>query len=815
MTELVMKDEQMLEKNPLEPNTKKITQATIEDLIIIGSSLSQEKISDLSLPEIEEIVNVVARVMPAGNVPGLIASGLARLRGKNPSRKDVKRDINMLFHGMSHMLDHAVYGVFFIGPAQVIWAYQNLLKLTGKNLEEAFPEGTWQFYVDYALREDTARHTNETDGFDRTLDDNSIHLNVVDRMSAWTITAVKTLHQYPKLLENEWRERVYIHELIKVCREEKYPNIYQQFYDDWLKALPYRRKVDARGDETYPAYRRRKFDEWLFSRIENLPHKIRQIWRARLKLAKKETFPSYVKQMSIRSYLKSEQYSEVRKAIPIQNIHIGIVYGGHYYLIPVSQIDDEGLVDTVTINFVREAIQAIVQQPSTETSTNLKIFAKIKRYQWENLRRRLPNAFVEDLSMLRLCPIILNFDEQDPQQVLAEIRQAERGIGEHALTIFDTGETFVFDQSHIYFDGTWGAALAEIMTNEAIHSAYYLSQQAPAIATKRPYSPKFEITSDIQSYISTLEQVSPEVSSENDEVHLKTVLSLRKLFKEREDLQHITINDLLLLYRAIHAMTYNADPIIIKSLKALSKDKSSKAASNLALEALKANSLSPAILVPVDASRQSPRDRLHPMNITIPLSELHLLNLHKRVITRIDEYDSGKSVTNFNTLQHHYLKSLSGFGEVMLRAKEIANAGESASVGTIKLLAHMPLPLQHLLNQIPSQFDMLNDIIKGREIFSNIGQVAKESHLRRFITAKDDNEQKDLAWGVLTDTDGKMMITLRDFRPHVRALIAIGQINLAQAISNNYLNTYVQGFNVYIEDLQRITLKSNAISGKN
>ena len=103
---------------------------------------------------------------------------------------------------------------------------------------------------------------------------------------------------------------------------------------------------------------------------------------------------------------------------------------------------------------------------------------------------------------------------------------------------------------------------------------------------------------------------------------------------------------------------------------------------------------------------------------------------------------------------------------------------------------------------------MLNDIIKGREVFSNIGQVAKESKLRRFITAKDDNQQKDLAWGVLTDTNGKMMITLRDFRPHVRARIDIGHYDLAQAITNDYLRAYASGFNAYIEDLQCITLNS-------
>ena len=136
----------------------------------------------------------------------------------------------------------------------------------------------------------------------------------------------------------------------------------------------------------------------------------------------------------------------------------------------------------------------------------------------------------------------------------------------------------------------------------------------------------------------------------------------------------------------------------------------------------------------------------------------------------------------------------------MQRAKEIANLGQSASVGSIKLLAHIPPPLQHLLNQIPGRFDMLNDIIKGREVFSNVGRVAKSSTLKRFITAKDDNDKKDLAWGVLTDGEGQMVISLRDFRPHVRLLIEIGQRDLARRITEDYLDAYVQGFNTYIHD---------------
>ena len=112
-----------------------------------------------------------------------------------------------------------------------------MLKLTGKDPEQAFPEGTWQFYVDYALREDTARHSNETDGFDVTLHHHDIQLSEVDRITAWVMTAIYTLHYYPQLLENEWRERVYIRELVRLSDDEIHLANYEKLYKKMASGL--------------------------------------------------------------------------------------------------------------------------------------------------------------------------------------------------------------------------------------------------------------------------------------------------------------------------------------------------------------------------------------------------------------------------------------------------------------------------------------------------------------------------------------------------------------------------------------------------
>jgi hypothetical protein len=126
----------------------------------------------------------------------------------------------------------------------------------------------------------------------------------------------------------------------------------------------------------------------------------------------------------------------------------------------------------------------------------------------------------------------------------------------------------------------------------------------------------------------------------------------------------------------------------------------------------------------------------------------------------------------------------------------------------MKLFAPLPGSVQRLLEKIPDRVEMLNDLIRGREVFSNVGAVARSSSLVRFITAKDDNEQKTLAWGVITDAAGVMRLSLRDFRPHVALLAQAGRQDLAEWMARDYLEAYARGLNEYVYDLWRITLAS-------
>lgn len=796
------------------PQYKDISSQTANDLKTIAESTAVRKLSPLSLPEIDAVVNRVAQMIPAGNVPGMILEGLARLKGRRPAAENVRRDVNLLFQGVEQALDRAVYAAVFAGPAAVIWGYQNMLRLVGKTPEDAFPEGTWQFYVDYALREDTARHTNETHGFDTTLNHHQVTLSLIDRITAWTMTAIHCLHQYDDLLANEWRERVHLYLLREAASGEPDAARYARLYREWEKQRPYGRGPDSSPTDTYPHYRQMVFDRFVEQATQELSREARRRWRDLIHAAEERDLPAYLRQMSLLNTLDPGPYGETRTPLALEKAHIGVIYQGHYYLIPVCR---PGSDRPARVPDVREQIAGFIDYPSGTPSSSLVELAELRRSALAGLRKKLSRPAAQELDRLKTAPILLNFDLRPRYLPLSDLRRAERGVGDHGLTILDTGSTFAFDQSHIFFDGTWGAALAEILTNEALAWAVYLNTlPAAEPAAARPYSPVFEFQPKEWDWIHDAPRATPHVSAESNRADIGAILGLRKLLRARSDLLHLTVNDLLVLYRAIHAATYLPDPTIVADLKRLARRKAYQPACDAALQVLEpARQTSAAILIPVDASLRQPRDRLFPMTFEVPLEELGLLNVQRQVLAALDSYESAVQAKtresryqHFAGLQRQYLATLAGFSMVVGRAKEMAVTGHTASVGTIKLLAHMPTPLQRLLDQIPGRFDMLNDMIKGREVFSNVGAVVPSSTLTRFTSAKDDNEKKTLVWGVITDATGTMHVSLRDFRPHVGLLIGIDQRALAERITQDYLDAYVRGLNNFTNDLQRIATAS-------
>lgn len=778
---------------------------TADNLRSVAHSPAVRELSHLSLPEIDAAVDVVSRLVPAGNVPGVILNGLVRLSGRRPPAGIVKRDINLLFKGVESALDKAVYGAFFAGPAAIIWGYQNILKIAGKNPEEAFPDGVWQFYTEYALREDTARHASETHGFDTLLGQHNIELHPVDRITAWVMASIHILHQYPDLLANEWRERVYLSTLQEITAvTPQFANLYR----DWEKQRPFGRGHDAEPHHSFAAYRRQKFDQYLAEATRNISQEAYQSWTNQLQDRRQE-LKDYQQQLSIWSTLQSTTYGEERQPLAWEDMCVGLIYKGRYYLIPVGSSESSR---PINVTSVRQQVAAVHALPTGTTAVKFSQLALIKRAALADLRRSLNKTLSANLDRLQMAPILLNADQRPAHLTLPEIRQVERGLGTHPLTLFDTGQTMVFDQSHIYFDGLWGASLAEIMTREAMAWAVYLAQlpdgpQAGNDTFVKPLS--FPIETTEQRYIEQAPQISPEVSVETDGVNLQVLLTTRNLFKQRSKLLKLTVNDLLILFRALHAVTYQPHPSLIAEVEVLAQKPRHKKLAELVMASFdNGREVNPAIMIPMDATQVTPKERLYPLVFEAPLRELDLLNLHQQTLSALAAYKQGSDFDTFSERQRTYLSALAGFSQVFQQAKEIAARGDSASSGSIKLLANMPMPIQQLLDSVPGQFDVLNDLIKGREVFSNLGKVMPGSSLARFSTAKDDNEKKNLTWGVMTDTEGVMRITMRDFRPHVPALIEVGHKALAVKMAQHYLDTYAEGLDAYVRELRRIAMAS-------
>lgn len=776
---------------------------TIASLRQAATQSSLQALSRLTLPEIEKVVEMTAQILPAGNVPGMVLSALARLPEKRLPRQTVEQHMRALFSGAEQVMDKITFAAAFAGPAAVLGAYQNLLKLTGRSPEDAFPDGIWQFYVEYALREDTARHVNETHGFDSLLQQHNLRLSEGDRITAWLMAAIMVIHQYDALLENEWRERVGTRLLADLTADLPQASRFASLYREWEIVRPYRRGAEAASYD-YPDYRRLKFNHFLQEAMRDLPPALRAVWAGQLREAEKE-LPAYQRQMSILARLQPGEYAETRAPYSFEQVQVGIILRGNYYLLPVYAPGSDKPLDVDT---VRAQVTTLLSLPGAAPAV-LQPLALLRRSAWPTLSKHLFPALLQALEQLSFAPILFNADPRPPDLPLVEIRQTERGWGSHALTIFHTGQTFVFDQSHIFFDGILGAALAEILTNEALSWAVYLHTLPASRPAIQPlYQPlAFPITPTDAALLDRAPHVSAEAGAENDRINLKACQRLRKALRQRNAALNLTVNDLLVLYRAIHAAHYQPSPALSAALNQLAQSGGPAGAETAAacLRALEqARRQNPSLLIPIDASRRSPRERLYPLSIEAPLVELDLLNLHRRTLhawQSLQNSPSEPARSAFEKVQRQYLAALSGCALIFSKQKEIALSGQSASVGALKMLAHLPPAVQTLLDTLPARIGILNDLLKGREVFSNVGAVVATSTLRRFVTAKDDNEQKQLVWGLITGADGVLRISLRDFRPHVAALQALGRPQLAHQLTQDYLDSFASGFDQYVTEL--------------
>ncbi|MGQ9626822.1 MAG: hypothetical protein ACUVV0_07960 [Anaerolineae bacterium] len=833
------------------------------------------ELSRLTLVEIKELQKEIAEIFPASNLPALLLQGMVRLKGRVISADRARKDILALFQfHKENLLSRGLYGVFVAGPAAILVGYQKLLTLAGKDPASAFPQGTWQFYLEFGLREDTARHTSETIGFHKAIPPKA---KEIDMFCAWAYQAALTLFEYDDLLENEWLERTLIHLAQEVAQEEEWDvgTGLRNLAQDWGKMRPYE---GPPGEKSYPGFRQRLFRAYFQERIAGLSRtSIQKLW-ARYETLRESELPAYQEQMSILHACHPSRYREERKEIPIWQARLGIVFGGRYYLMGICRTDeaDNPLLFTgeedekgqpltpVEGSFLRDEAGRLLRadrrgniylegqskepvgrlRPISPAELKRRVAAILEgrekvweeapsevdllltsapRSAQEELRAALGWKTSQEIKLLDRAPIIINWDLREAKRTLGEIRRSHRGLGDHALTIFRTERSFVFDQSHIFFDGLWGMALAEILTRGAVglygqfasleleepsrHLPLIWEGSGPEGAIRRlklAPSPKFEAA------VVGLTRIE-EVVAESWAADLRRLTRLRGWLRERG--ADLTINDLLVLWRTIYDRFYSPSPQLVKALE---DSLSGGDGRNLALEQAinmvrseweRLRKHNPSLLIPMDASWVKPGERLFPTTFRNPFVEIaERLNETYQALEEHRRRQDEATRAAFLAQRKELMAYLRYFGAMMYALKQITRRGESFSTAVTKLLANLPEGMQYVLDLIPQKIEVLNEIIKGEEVFSNAGRVAAGSSLSRFLSAKDDGEAKRLVWGIMTDDRGRLYISLRDFREHVRALIAAGQEGLARAIAQDYVDGFATGLNKFAAELSKITI---------
>ncbi|GAB4188795.1 MAG: hypothetical protein OHK0022_00880 [Roseiflexaceae bacterium] len=836
----------------------------IDDATLVG-------LTRLGIQEVQSLKREVAEILPAGNLPAFLLQALVQLGDRAIKPDRVAADLRLIFQATKQV---GLFGAFLAGPALALRGYQKLLELAGKDVESAFPDGSWQFYTEFGLREDAARHDVETLGFplQQTSDQ--------DGLAAWVATALHTLFRYEDLLANEWEERVALRTLDLLLEEQagsqstaatpeqaqrqaealaKLRKAYglNRIAADWSAERPYRAPAGAPPEE-YAQARQAQFRSFLDRALSGLPPELRAAFDQRLAARRNAELPAYQRQMTLLATLDPENYQDRRRPLRLDTACVAVVLGGRYYLLDACQRDDAGRLliiprepraavfalalqdgengqlhdsfdrpvdinrrgrvklGTMALGHLHPPSLAVIQAwvaavlqhaattpPADPASAPDLLLAQAPRARQAELRGLLPPATQAELAMLRCAPIIINWDRHDGILPLNLSRQTRRGVGDHGLTVIRTTRGMLFDMSHISFDGGWGMALAEIMTN---HATALLASLPPATGSSPAPQPLvLQTASEFFTTARAAAARSPaETGAETTGIDLAAINQMRKRLARRQ--LSLTVNDLLLLARCTHAAGYQPGILAQRALGVIATlDGGPLLVQQIMQELEEQRGINPALLIPMDASAIDPRLRLHPATFRNPVPEvLARLDRCARLVTQLQQQADPQMLAVFDQERATLFADLYNIGAALQALKQVTMRGEGFNTAALRLLGHLPQSMQHLVDLIPQKIDVLNEILKGREVFSNVGQVVPGSTVARFASARDDGETKLLVWGVMSDAHGRLVVTLRDFRSHVRPLLEQGRPDLAAWLAQDYLDDYAAGVNALVRRIQRV-----------
>jgi hypothetical protein len=687
--------------------------------------------------------------------------------------------------------------MMFAGPASILAGYTMLLQLAGAKQDTYLPYGAWQFYVEFGLREDAARHQIETTGFHAAINTRRQSLSETDQLTAWVMACLCLIYDYDDLLSRVWEENLCLTTMEQTTSLTRLHRV-------WEQIRPFGSPDGL--DISLPEYRRQRFEQFVSEKLASLPSEERRQFEAawhdpQAIQARAAARTAYLDQMDIQMILEPGEHSDTRVSITTDALHIGIICRDTYYLIPYNDPSQPQ-----TLAAVHAQVSAILHNPPNSSELDLMLTLAPRREQ-NRLRRLLAEPQRQSLARLRTAPLLINWDIVSTDQPLTSIRNRRRGVGDHPLTLFRTNRSMVFDFSHIFFDGAWAASTAEILTNQArrwTQRLHPMHVQPARVAAPAPLD--LASSSKLQRAFSQFKPVFNTISGEA-RVDITPLIELRRaLLRRVKPAVRLTVNDILVLHRTIFNQRYRPGTKLNSVLNDLQKNPETRTIMRIIEKILSdLRVTNPSLLIPIDASHVNPKERLFPCSFRNPLANFR--HKHDELVALMHQTStahSSETADAFKAARSDYLSQLIAFGELMRRYRGIAAQGETMSIKAIQLIAGLPDAMKRFADGISDQFSFINEAIKGEEVFSNIGQVAPGSSLSRFTSAKDDNDRKELVWGIMTDNEGYLCLSLRDFRPAVLALAQAGHESLAQQITQDFAEAFLYDLLTFVEDMRAV-----------
>ena len=709
-----------------------------------------------------------------------------------------------------------------------------------------FPRGAWQFYLGFGLREDLAHHTVETAGYHH---DRPHSANELDDLTAWVMTVIQFVWGYEELMGVVWDEWTLLRLVARAAERAGMAGNtdFVRLQRQWEVARPFGAPLNG----TYADVRRAAFEAFINTRRAALPREWQEYVTDQYEKLAASKRNGYQKQMSLLAKLVPGRFMDTKQPIPLWDAHIGVIYGGKYYLIDVAAHDEDGHPIVYGHGGTRWSLRFQNNEPVSEDGERLVLegeqFYRVRDHKWMGyldmasasrvewqlqqilsgshpeirypdlttdvllaetsrsdqklLRSMLPKQTQSELATLSNAPVIINWDMGSSEEWLAQLRRSPRGIGDHALTIRRTESTFVFDQSHVFFDGTWSLAMAEVFTNAAVQWCRRIVTISPSDSGGIPRELSLGATDAFRKKADNLRQTLEVTAETTIWDFISQVSRLRTMLLQRG--AQLTVNDLLVITRIFHAAHYNPSASMQQEINGFSANARTaaeqKAVTTITRSLKRGRVTNPALLIPVDASLADPQERVYPItfrnlvladNLVWVWDDTWDAYQNYRKIEPPDTPEGQQALKAFALKRALLIGNLIAFSHVLDANKAVAARGESLNIAILNLLVGLPPAMQRFLNFIPEQFPVLNEVIKGDEVYSNVGRVAQGSSLTRFMSAKDDGNTKALVWGVMADDEDRLIVTLRDFRPHVKPLIQAGRTDLAQLMAQDYLTTY-------------------------